>query len=69
VLQFLLLNDEKLVLAYLVASALVVALDELTGDRVDELLAQAVAGLLVYLPEGDALACVNRGIERYRARD
>src|SRR5262249_6558388 len=54
-LELLILNDEKLTLADLVAPALLTGADDLTSDSVYELLPQAVSGCLVNLPEGNAL--------------
>ena len=66
-LELLILNDEKLTLADLVAPALLVGVDDLTGDSVYQLLSQAVSGCLVNLPEGNAVARIDCGVERYRA--
>src|SRR2546422_737719 len=49
------LNDEVLALGHLVAAAFVLGGDRLAGPFIDELLAQAIAGGLVDLPQGDAL--------------
>ena len=44
-------DEEKLALAHLIPSALIVRLHHLAGDGVDELLAEAVSGLSIDLPE------------------
>jgi hypothetical protein len=49
------LNDEVLALGHLVTTGFVLGSDRLAGLFIDELLAQAIAGGLVDLPEGDAL--------------
>ena len=54
-LQLLILHEEILALADLVAAGLVVRLDGFAGLLVDELLAQPVAGLAVDLPERNSL--------------
>jgi hypothetical protein len=46
-LQVLVLNEEELAFADLVAAGLVVPVDRFTGRLVDELLAQPVAGRLI----------------------
>ena len=53
--QLVVLDDEVLPLGDLVAAALVLGWDRLAGFLIDELLAQAIAGGLVDLPERDAL--------------
>ena len=53
--QFLVLDDEVLALGDLVAAAFVFWGDRLAGFFIDELLAQAIAGGLVDLPERDPL--------------
>jgi hypothetical protein len=49
------LNDEVLALGHLVTTGFVLGSDRLAGLFIDELLAQAIAGGLVDLSEGDAL--------------
>src|SRR6516225_10334529 len=49
------LNDEVVALGHLVAAAFVLGGDRLAGLFIDELLAQAIAGGLVDLPQRDAL--------------
>ena len=53
--EFVVVHRDVGVLGVFVAAALVVALDRLAGDLVDQLLAQAVACLLVDLAERDTL--------------
>src|ERR1700680_2465773 len=54
-LQLLVLDEEELAFADLVAAALVVGIDRVAGLLVDELLAQPVSGLAVDLAEGNPL--------------
>ena len=54
-LQLLVLDEEELAFADLVAAALVVGIDRVAGLLVDELLAQPVAGPAVDLAEGNPL--------------
>jgi hypothetical protein len=54
-LQLLVLDEEELAFADLVAAGLVVGIDRVAGLLVDELLAQPVAGLAVDLAEGNPL--------------
>ena len=61
------LNDEVLALGHLVAAAFVLGGDRLAGLFIDELPAQAIAGGLVDLPEGDALG-TRAGRQRPRSR-
>jgi len=63
------LNDEVLALGHLVAAAFVLGGDRLAGLFIDELLAQAIAGGLVDLPEGDALGTRAGRMERNRTGD
>src|SRR5262249_46304734 len=56
-------------LGHLVAAAFVLGGDRLAGLFIDELLAQAIAGGLVDLPEGDALSTRAGGMERNRTGD
>src|SRR5262249_3984268 len=63
------LNDEVLALGHLVAAAFVLGGDRLAGFFIDELLAQAIAGGLVDLPEGDALGTRAGRMERNRTAD
>jgi hypothetical protein len=51
------------VLGVFVAAALGLALDRLTSDFVDQLLSEAVAGLLVDLAERDTLGRRSPGVE------
>src|SRR2546425_6228921 len=60
------LNDEVLALGHLVAAAFVLGGDRLAGLFIDELLAQAIAGGLVDLPQGDALGTRAGGMQRNR---
>ena len=53
--EFVVIHRDVGVLGVFVAAALILALDRLAGDLVDQLLAQAVAGLLVDLAERDTL--------------
>ena len=53
--EFLVLDDQVLPLGDLVAAALVLGADRLTGFLIDELLTQPIAGGLVDLREADAL--------------
>src|SRR5262245_8450969 len=63
------LNDEVLALGHLVAAAFVRGGDRLAGLFIDELLAQAIAGGLVDLSEGDALGTRAGRMERNRTGD
>src|SRR5215471_9535983 len=63
------LNDEVVALGHLVAAAFVLGGDRLAGLFIDELLAQAIAGGLVDLPEGDALGTRAGRMERNRTGD
>src|SRR6516164_5839619 len=63
------LNDEVLALGHLVAAAFVLGGGRLAGLFIDELLAQAIAGDLVDLPEGDALGTRAGRMERNRTGD
>src|SRR6266540_5443302 len=54
-LKLLVLNQQELIAADFITAALVLAVDDLTGFRVDELLLEAVAGPLVDLAERNAL--------------
>jgi hypothetical protein len=62
-------NDEVLALGQLVAAAFVLGGDRLAGLFIDELLAQAIAGGLVDLPQGDALGTRASHMERNRTGD
>jgi hypothetical protein len=50
-------DDHELVFAHLVAAPPVVPLDNLTRDRIDQLLSEAVPRLEIDLPKGDFLGC------------
>src|SRR6185437_6575926 len=67
--ELLVLDLQVDALVDLVAPPLVVGIDRLPRLVVDQLLAEAVAGLLVDLPESDPLARRGRGVERDRAGD
>ena len=54
--DLLVLDHEIFVFRIFVTAALVLRLDRLARHLVDELLAKAIAGLLVDLTEGDAIA-------------
>jgi hypothetical protein len=60
--ELLVLDDQVLALGDLVAAALVLGGDRLAGFLVDELLAQAIAGRLVDLAEGNPLRGRRRGL-------
>ena len=58
------LNDEVLALGHLVAAAFLLGGDRLAGVFINELLAQAIAGGLVDLPQRDALGARAGRMER-----
>jgi hypothetical protein len=62
-------DEEVLALGDFVAAALVFRGDRLKGLFIDELLAQAIAGGLVDLPEGDALGTRASRMQRNRTGD
>ena len=68
-LQLLLLHHQELVLADLIPTSPIVGLDHLAGDRIDELLPQAIAGLPVDLPERNSLGGGESRIKANRAGD
>src|SRR3954467_15609019 len=53
----------------LVRATLVVRRDDFTGDGIDQLLAQPMAGLAVHLAKRDFLRCRNGRIKGDRTRD
>jgi hypothetical protein len=63
------LDEQKLVLADLVAARLVGCWDVFAGDGIDEPVPQAMAGAPIHLAEGDSFCGRGRGIERDRAGD
>src|SRR5438876_10673969 len=63
------LHDEVVALGDLVAAAFVFRGDRLEGLFIDELLAQAIAGGLIDLPECDALGGRTRRMQRNRTGD
>src|SRR5262245_49005052 len=63
------LNDEVLALGHLVAAAFVLGGARLAGLFIDELLAQAIAGGLVDLPQRDALGTRAGRMQRNRTGD
>src|SRR5204862_2025903 len=65
-LEFLVLDHEVLAFGDLVAAALLLGRYGLAGFLVDQLLAQAIAGRLVDLPEGGALRRRAGGMQRDR---
>src|SRR6185437_16615302 len=67
--EFFVLDLQVDALVDLVAPPLVFRIDRLLCLVVDQLLAKAMAGLLVDLPEGDPLAGRGRGVQRDRAGD
>src|SRR5215217_5947023 len=67
--QLVILHDEVLALGHLVATAFVFGGDRLMGFLIDELLAEAIAGDLVDLPERNALGRGARRMQRDRTRD
>ncbi|MCA1458790.1 hypothetical protein I6F35_37485 [Bradyrhizobium sp. BRP22] len=58
------LDQQKLVLADLIATRLVDWLYSLAGNRIDKLVFEAMARSPVDLPEGYPLRCRNCGIQR-----
>jgi len=64
--QFLILDDNELVLRDLITSGFVEPVDHLTGHCVHELLFQTMAGVPVYLPEADTFGGRDRWEKRYR---
>ena len=68
-LQLFVIHWDVGVLGVFVAAALGLALDRLSRDIVDQLLAQAVAGLLVDLAERDPLGRCCPGVDGDRTRD
>jgi hypothetical protein len=69
VLKLALLHQQKPVLAAdLVAARLFVGLHGFPGDRIDQLVLEAMPGAAVHQPEGDPFCGGRRGIERDRAR-
>ena len=67
--QLGIIDDEILTPVDLVAAASVLRGDWRAGLLIDELLAQAIAGGLVDLPEGDALGGRARRMQRNRTGD
>jgi hypothetical protein len=67
--QLLILDLDVGILRILVAPAFVLALNRLSRDLIYKLLPQSVAGLLVYLPERDALARRRRRVQSNRTRN
>jgi hypothetical protein len=65
--EVFILDHQISVFGVFVAAALVRALDGVARHLIDELLTNAIAGLLVDLPEGDPLARRRSGVERDRA--
>ena len=68
-LQLRILDNEVVTFGDLVATASVFRCDRRAGLFIDKLLAQAIAGGLVDLPEGDALGTRAGGMERNRTGD
>ena len=66
-LKLAVLDQQKPVLADLVAARLVVRFHGLAGDGIDQLVLEAVPRAAVHLPEGDPFRGGRRGIERDRA--
>ena len=67
--DLIVLDTQVSALPDLIAAPLIVGIDRITGLFVDQLLAEAVAGFLVDLPEGDALGRGCRCVKRDRTRD
>jgi hypothetical protein len=67
--QLRILDDEVLALGDLVAAAFVLGGNRLAGLFIDELLAQAIAGDLVDLPQRDALDTRAGCLKRNRTGD
>ena len=66
-LKLFVLNGQEAAVADLVAAPFVRAVNSLASDRIDELLAEPIAGVPIDLTEGDALRCRYRRVDGDRA--